>query len=101
MACNRKTLASPPNRNLCVFGHFARMPRYYFNVNDLAPTIDDEGEELPDDEGAWRQATLTAGEVFKDVDGKFRPGQKWSLEVTDEQRRPLYLINISARRKLT
>ena len=28
-------------------------------------------------------ATLIAGELFKDLDGKFRPGQEWSLEVTD------------------
>jgi hypothetical protein len=45
------------------------------------------------------QATLTAGEVFKDIDGKFRPDQEWSLEVTDERRKPLYSINISARKK--
>jgi hypothetical protein len=46
------------------------MPRYYFNVLNTSPTIiDDVGEELPDKEAAWRQATITAGEIFKDVDG--------------------------------
>jgi hypothetical protein len=74
------------------------MPRYYFNVLNASPTtIDDVGEELPDKEAAWRQATITAGEVFKDVDGRLRPGQEWALEVTDEARRPLYLIHIAAR----
>jgi hypothetical protein len=75
------------------------MPRYYFNVHNVTPSVDHEGEELRDDEAAWRQATLTAGEVFKDIDGKFRPDQEWSLEVTDERRKPLYSINISARKK--
>jgi hypothetical protein len=70
------------------------MPRYYFNVNN-AVRAGDEGEILPDDEAAWHEATLVAGEIFKDVDGKFRPGQGWSLEVTDEQRRPLYSINVT------
>jgi hypothetical protein len=75
------------------------MPRYYFNVLNTDPTIiDDVGEELPDTEAAWRQATTTAGEIFKDIDGRLRPGQEWALEVTDEARRPLYLIHIEARK---
>jgi hypothetical protein len=71
------------------------MPRYYFNVN-RAIREDNEGEILADDEAAWHEATLVAGELFKDVDGDFRPGQSWTLEVTDEQRRPLYSINVTA-----
>jgi hypothetical protein len=74
------------------------MPRYYFNVLNTSPTIiDDVGEELPDKEAAWRQATITAGEIFKDVDGRLRPGQEWALEVIDEAQKPLYLIHIEAR----
>jgi hypothetical protein len=74
------------------------MPRYYFNVLNTSPTIiDDVGEELPDKEAAWRQATITAGEIFKDIDGRLRPGQEWALEVTDEAQKPLYLIHIEAR----
>jgi hypothetical protein len=38
---------------------------------------------------------MIAGEVFKDINGKFKPGQEWSLEVTDERRKPLYLIKVS------
>jgi hypothetical protein len=55
-----------------------------------------EGEELPSDEAAWHETTLIAGELFKDIDGKFRPAQEWSLEVTDEHRNPLYFIRVSA-----
>jgi hypothetical protein len=54
------------------------MPRYSFDIDGTNPALDEIGEELPDDEAAWKQATITAGEIFKDVDGKFRPGQEWS-----------------------
>jgi hypothetical protein len=74
------------------------MPRYYFNVHHVTSFTDDIGEELPDAAAAWVEATKIAGELFKDIDGKFQPGQEWSLEVTDTQRRPLYLIVISARK---
>jgi hypothetical protein len=66
------------------------VPRYFFNIHGIRPSIDEEGEELPDDEVAWHEATVIAGEIFRDIDGKFRPEQEWSLEVTDERRQPLY-----------
>jgi hypothetical protein len=68
------------------------MPRYFFNVHNVSPSTDQIGEELPDDEAAWRAATMFAGELFKDIDGKFRPGQGWSLEVIDEATKPLFWI---------
>jgi hypothetical protein len=39
---------------------------------------------------------LVAGELFKDIDGEFQPGQEWSLEDADEARKPLYMIRINA-----
>jgi hypothetical protein len=72
------------------------MARYFFNVHHEDSRPDMEGEELPDDETAWREATIIAGELFKDIDGKFRPGHEWSLEVIDERRNPLYFIRVSA-----
>nr|WP_246510270.1 hypothetical protein [Bradyrhizobium glycinis] len=59
---------------------------------------DSLGEELPDDEAAWKEAIGYAGALFKDIDGKFRPGQEWSLEVTDEAGKPIYFISIGSRR---
>jgi hypothetical protein len=56
------------------------MPRYFFNVHNVSPSTDDSGEDLPDDEAAWKEATEYAGELFKDIDGTFRPGQEWALE---------------------
>lgn len=72
------------------------MPRYFFHVHDVAPTTDDLGEDLPDDEAAWHEATRFAGELFKDIDGRLRPGQGWSLEVTDAAGRSVYCIRIES-----
>ena len=73
------------------------MPRYFFNIRGVRTTTDEEGEDLPDNETAWREATIIAGELFREIDGKLRPGQDWALEVTDERRNPLYMIQISAK----
>jgi hypothetical protein len=77
---------------------FPLMARYFFNVHNVGSRPDMEGEELPNDEAAWHEATIIAGELFKDIDGKFRPGQEWSLEVTDERRNSLYFIRVSAQK---
>jgi hypothetical protein len=37
------------------------------------------------------QATL-----LKDIDGKYRPGAAWSLEVTDEAGKPIFFITVSS-----
>jgi len=73
------------------------MPRYFFNILGAWPFLDQEGIDLSDDEAAWEQATITAGELFKDVDGKLRPGQVWTLEVTGENRKSVYFIDIKTR----
>jgi hypothetical protein len=72
------------------------VPKFFFNVRYDGDRQDTEGEELPDADAAWREATIVAGEVFKDIDGRFRPGQELRLQVTDEQRKPLYVIRVTA-----
>jgi hypothetical protein len=74
------------------------MPRYFFNIHGTRQRLDEEGEELADDETAWKEATIIAGELFRDIDGKFRPGEEWALEVTDANRQPLYMIRIRAQK---
>jgi hypothetical protein len=71
------------------------MPQYYFHVHDARVESREFGETLADDDAAWKEATLVAGELFKDIDGAFRPGQDWSLEITDAQRVPLFLIKVT------
>lgn len=48
------------------------MPGYFFHVHEIEPSADRHGEELADDEAAWREATTFAGQLFKDIDGRFR-----------------------------
>jgi hypothetical protein len=74
------------------------MPRYYFDVDGLPPAPDEVGEELKDDDAAWQEATCYAGALFKDVDGKLRPGQEWRLTITDADRSPIYVIQIKSQK---
>ena len=74
------------------------MPEYHFIVNGNDMPDDDEPQILANDEAAWHEATLVAGELFKDVDGKFRPGHEWKLEVADGEHRKIYSINVSAKK---
>jgi hypothetical protein len=67
-------------------------------VHGVLQSSDEFGEELPDDKVPWDEATIIAAELFRDIDGKFQPGQEWTLEVTDAQRRSLYFITISAKK---
>jgi hypothetical protein len=74
------------------------MPKYYFDVQGQGVPDFDEGEHLDDDQAAWHEATLVAGELFKEFDGVLKPGQSWKLEVLDEDRCPLYSIDVTGRK---
>jgi hypothetical protein len=52
------------------------------SVHCVRKCSDELGEELPDDEAAWEEATIIAAEQFRDIDGRLQPGQQWTLEVT-------------------
>jgi hypothetical protein len=69
------------------------MPTYFFNVPGTS--IDDAGADLPNDEAAWKEATVAAGAIFKDIDGSLRPGQAWELEVSTEKKSTFFRIRIS------
>jgi hypothetical protein len=72
------------------------MPRYFFNVYHDRAELDKEGEELPDLQAAWREATVTVGQIIQDLDGRLRPGKDWRMEVTDEFANLLYVIHVCA-----
>lgn len=75
------------------------MPRYFFNIYHEAPNVDREGEELADKHAAWKEATQMAGHILQDLDGNFQPGQTWKLEVPDEFRNPLYVLQVHAEKR--
>lgn len=87
-------LAAPGT--FCFGTHFPIMPRYFFNVRHERSNVDTEGEELRDKHAAWHEATIIAGELLRDIDGKLKPGKDLQLEVTDEFRNRLYMICIIA-----
>jgi hypothetical protein len=72
------------------------MPRYYFDVHGLGSSFDEAGEELPDDEAAWGEATQFAAELFKDIGRTSAPGDGWQLVVSDANRNQLYVIHINS-----
>jgi hypothetical protein len=73
------------------------MPRYFFNVYHENEEPDEIGEQLTDLEAAWKEATVTAGQILQDLDGKLQPGVDWRLEVTDEFANLLFVINVNAK----
>lgn len=72
------------------------MPRYFFHITHERTEIDREGEELPDKHAAWKEATVMAGQILQDIDGKLAPGRDWRMEVTDEVENTLYILHIQA-----
>ena len=78
------------------FLHYRSMPRYFFHVTHERHETDQEGEELPDKHAAWKEATVTAGQILRGLDGKLRPGCDWRMEVADEFQNTLYVLHIHA-----
>jgi len=72
------------------------MPRYFFHITYERIEIDREGEELPDEHAAWKEVTVTTGQMLQGIDGKLAPGRDWRMEVTDEFQNTLYVLHILA-----
>ncbi|WP_439740562.1 DUF6894 family protein [Bradyrhizobium japonicum] len=69
---------------------------YAFHVHHGHTELDRKGEELPDKHAAWREATVTPGQILQGLDGTLRPYEDGSMEVEDELQNPLYTLRISA-----
>jgi hypothetical protein len=77
--------------------YFSPTPLYFFNVRNLGPSAPAQCEVFPDNEAAWNEATHFAAGLFKDVEGKLRPGDEWGLEVTDQAGKAIFNIQISTK----
>jgi hypothetical protein len=66
------------------------MSRYYFHVYRKSSQTGYEGEELPGNEAAWKEATAMAGRILQDIDGSLAPGaEPWRMVVANgPQRKP-------------
>ncbi|QPF88343.1 hypothetical protein IC762_30075 [Bradyrhizobium genosp. L] len=74
------------------------MPRYFFHIQHGERHADETGVELPGKDAAWKEATFTAGQLLRDLDGALKPGQEWRLEVTDEAANPVCVLHVLAER---
>ncbi|MEH2563704.1 DUF6894 family protein [Bradyrhizobium sp. AZCC 2289] len=69
------------------------MPRYFFNICDGHSHQDKDGEEMQDDQTAWRGAT----ELARSIQEALLPGERWSLEVLDGEA-PVFRIEVSTQK---
>jgi hypothetical protein len=75
------------------------MPRYFFHIQYGERHLPDEiGTDLPDEAAAWKEATITAGQLLADLDGRLKPGLQWRMEVIDQAGNPICVLRLSAER---
>ncbi len=72
------------------------MSRFFFHTSYKQFSADDEGVELADRRAAWKQATIAAGQILRDIDGELTPGREWRMDVTDDKRNILFSLKFSA-----
>lgn len=72
------------------------MSLYYFVIqrDHKTPTANLPGLELTDMDAAWEEATKTAGEMIRDLDGSLPPGSEWSIQIRDASRKLLRTIRL-------
>lgn len=74
------------------------MPRYFFHVRDSGEFIDDVGIELAGPDEARAEAVRAAGEMLRDLGGRFWDGSEWRMWVTDEIGGTLCTLRFTANR---
>jgi hypothetical protein len=72
------------------------VPRYFFHVYDSVDLLDYEGTELTGPDEARVQAVVTAGELLRDVGGRFWNSPEWQLWVIDEAGQRICALKFSA-----
>jgi hypothetical protein len=62
-------------------------------------SLKNEGLDLPDSEAAWVEATTACGELLRNLNGRLRPGDHWSMHVKDEAGTDLYILEFKTSRE--
>jgi hypothetical protein len=70
--------------------------RFYFQITHGTEDAPEATLDLPGPKEAWAQATMTAGEMLRDLGAKFRPGTELRIRVADGSRRPIFSVRIVA-----
>ena len=72
------------------------MPYYFFNVTHGATSADADGIELTDFETAQGEAVKLCGAMLRDLGSKFSDHNYFSIELTDEDANPLYVLTVTS-----
>jgi hypothetical protein len=72
------------------------VPRYFFHVHDDVDIMDNEGTVLPGPDEARAEAVTAAGEMLRDVGGRFWKSRDWRLWVMDEAGAAVCALTFSA-----
>ena len=72
------------------------MPTFYFNLHNHHDDDDVSGTELADLATARVEAVVFAGAYLKDNPDLLSDDQEFSVEVTDERRRPVFAVVMRA-----
>jgi hypothetical protein len=85
---------------LGLLGYSKSMPLYFFNFSRASKSetrpFKNDGLELVDNDAAWEEATTACGEKLREMDGAFRPGDGWKMEVTDGQGETVYILTFTS-----
>ena len=72
------------------------MPRYFFDITDIATRVDEEGEELEGVNAARIAAVQLSGELLKDAPDRFWGVGEWSCSVRDDTGLVLFVLHFFA-----
>ncbi len=72
------------------------MSLFFFQITQGAETFPQTELDLPHADAAREQATITAGEMLRDMRGRFLPGMEWRLDVADHSRKTVFRLRIVA-----
>jgi hypothetical protein len=72
------------------------VPLFFFQITHGTETFPQTELDLPDPDAAREQATATAGEMLRDMRGRFGPGTEWRMDVADHSRKTVFRLRIIA-----
>jgi hypothetical protein len=71
--------------------------RYFFHVViNGSQSGQSDGLLFSDRAAAWREASLSCGEIIREMDGKIEPGCNWQMEVADQTGQAIYRFTFTA-----
>ncbi|MGB7100352.1 MAG: hypothetical protein WBD95_16525 [Xanthobacteraceae bacterium] len=72
------------------------MPLFFFQITHGPETFPQAELDLLNPDAAREQATITAGEMLRDMRGGFLPGTEWRLDVADHSQKTFFRLRIIA-----